>query len=101
MKVVTPEIVWHGKEPVFSADFHRRGDNWRLATGGADNNVRVRTSAFGRHFVELAKSQREIRDDPKYVPFPPTVIWVCIYNVCLCRCCADVEGGARGWDGDR
>lgn len=41
--MVTPEIAWHGKEPVFSADFHRRGDEWRFATGGADNDVRVRT----------------------------------------------------------
>lgn len=41
MKLVTPEIVWHGKEPVFSADFHRKGPNWRLATGGADNDIKV------------------------------------------------------------
>ena len=41
MKLMTPEIVWHSKEPVFSADFHRRGANWRLATGGADNDIKV------------------------------------------------------------
>ena len=41
MKVSTPEIVWHGKKPVFSADFHRNGPKWRLATGGADNDVKV------------------------------------------------------------
>ena len=41
MKLMTPEIVWHSKEPVFSADFHRRGPNWRLATGGADNDIKV------------------------------------------------------------
>lgn len=38
---MTPEIVWHSKEPVFSADFHRRGPSWRLATGGADNDIKV------------------------------------------------------------
>lgn len=42
MKLVTPEIVWHSKEPVFSADFHRKGPSWRLATGGADNDIKVR-----------------------------------------------------------
>ena len=41
MKLMTPEIVWHSKEPVFSADFHRNGSNWRLATGGADNDIKV------------------------------------------------------------
>lgn len=41
MKLMTPEIVWHSKEPVFSADFHRKGPNWRLATGGADNDIKV------------------------------------------------------------
>jgi len=41
MKLSTPEIVWHGKEPVFSADFHRNGATWRLATGGADHDVKV------------------------------------------------------------
>lgn len=41
MKLTTPEIVWHGKEPVFSADFHHCGDLLRLATGGADKDVKV------------------------------------------------------------
>jgi len=41
MKLSTPEIVWHGKEPVFSADFHRNGATWRLATGGADHDVKI------------------------------------------------------------
>ena len=34
----TPEVVWHEKQPVFSVDFHQSG---RLASGGADNFVRV------------------------------------------------------------
>lgn len=41
MKLVTPEISWHIKEPVYSVDFHRNGPNWRFATAGADNDVRV------------------------------------------------------------
>lgn len=41
MKLSTPEIVWHNKEPVFTVDFHRNGPNWRLVTGGADNDVKV------------------------------------------------------------
>ena len=41
MKLITPEIVWHGKEPIFTADFHKNGPKWRLATGGADNDVKV------------------------------------------------------------
>lgn len=41
MKLSTPEIVWHSKEPIFTADFHRNGSKWRLATGGGDNDVKV------------------------------------------------------------
>jgi len=41
MKVKTPEIVWHNKQPVFTVDFHRSGPNWRMVTGGADNEVKV------------------------------------------------------------
>jgi chromatin assembly factor 1 subunit B len=38
MKVTTVEILWHNKEPIFSADFHVSG---RLATAGGDNDVKV------------------------------------------------------------
>jgi WD40 repeat protein len=38
MRFQTCLIVWHGKEPVLSVDFHPSG---RLATGGADNTVKV------------------------------------------------------------
>ena len=34
----TPEVVWHEKQPILSVDFHQSG---RLASGGADNFVRV------------------------------------------------------------
>ncbi|XP_065909488.1 chromatin assembly factor 1 subunit B-like [Dysidea avara] len=38
MKVFTPEVVWHEKQPILSVDFHSSG---RLASGGADNFVRI------------------------------------------------------------
>jgi chromatin assembly factor 1 subunit B len=41
MKLTTPQIVWHSKEPVFSADFHHSGELWRLATGGADKDIKI------------------------------------------------------------
>lgn len=37
-KVKTLQIVWHGKEPVFSVDFHPDGS---LATAGADKEIKV------------------------------------------------------------
>ena len=41
MRLHTPEISWHGKEPVYSVDFSKVGPNWRLASAGADNDVKV------------------------------------------------------------
>lgn len=41
MKCNTRLIAWHNKEPVLSLDFHPSG---RLATGGADNTVKVSSS---------------------------------------------------------
>ena len=43
MKVVTPEISWHGKDAVFSIDSQCiiKGQPQRLATAGLDSNVRV------------------------------------------------------------
>ena len=37
-KLCTPQISWHGTQPVLSVDVSRKG---LLATGGADNNVRL------------------------------------------------------------
>lgn len=47
MKVVTCEIAWHNKEPVYSLDFQHGSDGriHRLATAGVDTTVRV--SAHG------------------------------------------------------
>lgn len=44
MKLVTCEIAWHNKEPVYSLDFQHSSDGriHRLATAGVDTAVRVR-----------------------------------------------------------
>ncbi|XP_063070032.1 chromatin assembly factor 1 subunit B [Engraulis encrasicolus] len=43
MKVVTCEIAWHNKEPVYSLDFQRNPETRvdRLATAGVDTTVRI------------------------------------------------------------
>ena len=42
MKVTIPEIAWHNRDPVFSADFSMgEGCQWRMATAGADSDVKV------------------------------------------------------------
>ena len=42
MKVTIPEIAWHNRDPVFSADFSQGdGFQWRMATAGADSDVKV------------------------------------------------------------
>ncbi len=43
MKAKTLQIVWHGKEPVFSLDFCPSIPSL-LATGGADKDIKVRSS---------------------------------------------------------
>lgn len=40
MRAKVQQIVWHGKEPVYSLDFHPDGT---LATGGGDKEIKVRT----------------------------------------------------------
>lgn len=37
-KAKTLQIVWHGKEPVYSLDFHPDGT---LYTGGADKEIKA------------------------------------------------------------
>ena len=46
MRLITPEILWHGEklpERVYSVDFQYQ--SMRLATGGADPDVHVRSGA--------------------------------------------------------
>lgn len=38
MRAKTIQIVWHGKEPVYSVDFHPDGT---LFTGGADKEIKA------------------------------------------------------------
>lgn len=43
MKVVTPEILWHDREPIYSVDLQPLSGNFqRLASCGVDKIVRVR-----------------------------------------------------------
>ncbi|XP_066926950.1 chromatin assembly factor 1 subunit B-like [Clytia hemisphaerica] len=39
MKLITPEISWHQKEPIFSVDFCP--ETWKLASCGADFTIKV------------------------------------------------------------
>ena len=42
MHVKTPQISWHGRDPIYSIDFQfLYGSIQRIATGGADKTVRV------------------------------------------------------------
>lgn len=44
MKIITNEIIWHGKDPVFTVDVQKRQSTnqpLRIATGGLDCNIRV------------------------------------------------------------
>lgn len=46
MKYAIPEISWHNRDPVLSVDFQPKAsesDPLRLATGGTDSHVLVRT----------------------------------------------------------
>ena len=41
MKFITPEIVWHSKEPVYSVDFSVLPSCYRLASAGADKDIKI------------------------------------------------------------
>ena len=47
MKVTTPEISWHERDPVYSADF-QPGTHaiQRIATAGVDKYTRVRLTKY-------------------------------------------------------
>lgn len=60
MKVTTPEISWHERDPIYSVDF--QPGKWsiqRIASGGVDKIVRVRfvfvsfPGIFYLHFVDV------------------------------------------------
>lgn len=48
MKAETLMVLWHSKEPVFSVDFHPSG---RLASSGADNDIKVITIIIINHIL--------------------------------------------------
>ncbi|KAL8571750.1 hypothetical protein ACOMHN_060835 [Nucella lapillus] len=55
MKVVTPEISWHGREPIFSVDLQQCSGNYqRMATAGVDRVVRMwRVRVEGEDKVDI------------------------------------------------
>lgn len=62
MKVTTPEISWHNKDPVYSVDVQKKivktvGDNvvYRIATGGTDCHVVVI-----KNFIHSALKNNEL-----------------------------------------
>ena len=62
MKVITPEISWHGRDPVYGVDFQfLGGDIRRLATCGTDRHVRVSvhltTEMFLFSFTVLTRTE--------------------------------------------
>lgn len=60
MKVVTCEIAWHNKEPVYSLDFQHGSDGrvHRLATAGVDTAVRVGDYSFYLHLLCVDMNQQ-------------------------------------------
>ena len=59
MKVVTPEVVWHEKQPILSVDFHQSG---RLVSGGADNFVRVSTKLTYTDFSKASFLRQDLEN---------------------------------------
>ncbi|XP_059198871.1 chromatin assembly factor 1 subunit B [Centropristis striata] len=76
MKVVTCEIAWHNKEPVYSLDFQHSSDGriHRLATAGVDTTVRlwrVDTSPDGKAVVEFLSNLARHTKAVNVVRFSP------------------------------
>lgn len=59
MKVITCEIAWHNKEPVYSLDFQHGADGKinRLASAGVDTAVRVSFKPVWFGFVACAEQE--------------------------------------------
>ncbi|KAM3862017.1 chromatin assembly factor 1 subunit B [Diretmus argenteus] len=77
MKVVTCEIAWHNREPVYSLDFQHNPDGrvHRLATAGVDNTVglwRVEMGPDGKAVVEFLSNLARHTKAVNVVRFCPT-----------------------------
>ncbi|XP_048049761.1 chromatin assembly factor 1 subunit B [Megalobrama amblycephala] len=77
MKVVTCEIAWHNKEPVYSLDFQQSGEGrtQRLATAGVDTTVRmwrVDKGPDGKAVVEFLSNLARHTKAVNVVRFSPT-----------------------------
>uniref|UniRef100_A0A8C1Z079 Chromatin assembly factor 1 subunit B n=1 Tax=Cyprinus carpio TaxID=7962 RepID=A0A8C1Z079_CYPCA len=77
MKVVTCEIAWHNKEPVYSLDFQQSGEGRieRLATAGVDTTVRmwrVDKGPDGKAVVEFLSNLARHTKAVNVVRFSPT-----------------------------
>ncbi|KAJ8389732.1 hypothetical protein AAFF_G00114380 [Aldrovandia affinis] len=77
MKVVTCEIAWHNREPVYSMDFqqHCEGKIHRLATAGVDSTVRmwkVEKGADGKAAVEFLSNLARHTKAVNVVRFSPS-----------------------------
>ncbi|XP_023271584.1 chromatin assembly factor 1 subunit B [Seriola lalandi dorsalis] len=76
MKVVTCEIAWHNKEPVYSLDFQHSSDGriHRLATAGVDTTVRlwrVDVGADGKAVVDFLSNLARHTKAVNVVRFSP------------------------------
>lgn len=77
MKVITCEIAWHNKEPVYSLDF-QHGTAWRihrLASAGVDTAVRiwkVEKGPDGKAIVEFLSNLARHTKAVNVVRFSPT-----------------------------
>ncbi|XP_037645457.1 chromatin assembly factor 1 subunit B [Sebastes umbrosus] len=77
MKLVTCEIAWHNKEPVYSLDFQHSSDGrlHRLATAGVDTTVRlwrVDTGPDGKAVVEFLSNLARHTKAVNVVRFSPS-----------------------------
>lgn len=61
-KLLTPQISWHGKEPVLSIDVGATGF---VATGGADNEVRLWRLRLAKEASEAVTFVQELNGHSK------------------------------------
>ena len=76
MKVTTPEIAWHARDPIYSIDFqYVRDDIQRLATCGTDRHVRIWELTYekpsGKANVEFRSSLTRHTKSVNVVRFSP------------------------------